>query len=115
MATIKVSHEELEFMAKHLPAFGTLGSSEIPLYLHIMQLLASIPKVVTFIFPREHNHVMGKAVACIKMIRTFTGWGLKEAKDAYDAEHPFNLSDAKMTKEQVLTACNLDGINVKFN
>lgn len=102
--TFKLNREELEFLLNTVPAYGALNGAEKPMFLRIMGLLASKPPVFSFYFPKQDND--GNAVPVIKLIRAQTGWGLKEAKDAWDAEQRFTLTQFKLSKEALLEMCS---------
>jgi ribosomal protein L7/L12 len=102
MANYKISSDELDFMLAHVPAFGVLAEKERRLFASIMAKVNSTASVVQmFYFPINKNP--NTKVMAIKLIRQATGMGLKEAKDAFEAQHHFSLTDWKMSKELLMT------------
>ena len=74
----------------------------------LMLSLASVPDVSTLTFTSAGKHNM---IEVIKAIRTFAGYGLKEAKDAYDLAHSggnaviqLNSRDMKVALLKTLTS-----------
>lgn len=108
-ATFKLNREELTFILNYLPAYKDVPEADKDIYTRIFGMLAAAPRAVvqSFTLPVDKNAAM--KVPCIKAIRMITGWGLKEAKDAFDAGTIFKLKDLKMGKEGVetnLAACS---------
>ena len=105
MSTFKLTRSEFEFMLNHVPAFGSLSPKDREIYIRLMGMMASKPSIQKFYFPYKQNVDMGMSVPVIKVLRAIFGFSLKEAKDAYDKEARFTLSDAKTTKEGLLQMC----------
>lgn len=101
MATFKLNREELNFVLGYLPAFKDVPESKKDIYTRIFGLLAAAPKEVAQRFQFNVDKNYSCKVNCIKTIRQITGWGLKEAKDAFDANTVFFLKDVKMGKEEI--------------
>ena len=102
MATFKLNDDELNFLLQYLPAYGSISEKQKPLFVKVFGMLAAMPKTVIQNFKFSVNKNADCKVACIKFIRERTGWGLKEAKDAFDEEMIFSLTDWKMSKEQLM-------------
>ena len=101
MSTFKLNRAEFDFVLRYLPAYKDVSGKEQALYAGLFEKLAKAPKpaISRFRFPLNLN--ASSKVSCIKFIRERTGWGLKEAKDAFDAETIFSLNDWKMSREQL--------------
>ena len=98
---IKVTPEELDAILSALP---TVAGMPQVFKDAVWRLSGEVIKrrkkpTLSFYFPREKN--ADTAVPCIRIIRTFTGLGLKEAKDAFDSNTGFKLVVYAITKEAV--------------
>ena len=99
---IKITNAELEFMLGYLPSYGAVDSAKRPMLARLIGLTLSKANDTFFSFPAILN--LNTKVNCIKVIRTLTGMGLKEAKDAVEAETKFSLTAYGLSKEQVAAA-----------
>ena len=101
MATYKISQEEMDFLLTYVPAYGTLDKDGKRTLMTLMGKVSARQASGPQLFRLYKHKNPQNAVPCIKLIRHCTGMGLKEAKDAWDAETTFNLTDWKMGKEQL--------------
>ena len=101
MSTFKLNRAEFDFVLRFLPAFKDVSTKEQSLYAGLFEKLSKAPKAAISKFRFTIALNASAKVSCIKFIRERTGWGLKEAKDAFDAETIFSLNDWKMSREQL--------------
>ena len=101
MSTFKLNRAEFDFVLRFLPAFKDVSPKEQALYAGLFEKLSKAPKTAINKFRFTIALNASTKVSCIKFIRERTGCGLKEAKDAFDAETIFSLNDWKMSREQL--------------
>ena len=103
--SICVSPDDIDTLLSVFPAWGGMTSAQRDMFLRLAHLVPVAGTEEGFYFPDIPANSQQK-VSCIKALRTLTGVGLKEAKDAVEQETRFSLVGYNLTKEKVLEVVN---------
>ena len=101
MTTFKLNRDELNFVLGYLPAYKDIPEKQKNIYTRIFGMLATAPKAIAQSFQFTVDKNFDCKINCIKTIRNITGWGLKEAKDAFDENKVLSLKECKMGKAEM--------------
>lgn len=102
--TIRISLDDINAIINNLPAFATIPEAD---RIAVRRVIAAAERASArsgypsnlWLIPRAYLNGPGPKISDIKALRTLTGWGLKESKDAVESLAPFRIGPVMSKRE----------------